>query len=388
MIESLIFGKVSFKIDGFDVSLLTEKLYKCCKVISLYTKSDSLYLTTSGRFEKRVTSLCEKSDCICDVIERKGIIYTLRRYFRRYGLAFGAVISAVIIFLLSNTVMKIEVTGISDESVISEVRSILREEGLRAGAYIPSLNYFKLANKLFASSDNVAWASIGNIGSVVYVNIGSPTLKPASENRHIPCDIVASRDAVVVGAEVMVGQLSVLIGDAVYKGQTLVNGRIERREGFPKYYHSYARITGRYEENINLYQPYVEETTVDGDKFYRRSLNLFELEIPLPGDILKNDAEYSIKSSTTPIKFLGFTLPVSVTQKEYTERIKDVVSYSTAEALQSLYSKLKNYESEILKDVTVIERNVSEVQTDDGVSLDVTYTLEGEIGIPSEIYIK
>ena len=389
MIEALIFGEVSFKIDGFDVALLTEKLYKSCKVISLYTKFDSLYLTTSGRFEKKVLSLCESAGCVCEVINRRGAVFTLKKYRKRFGLAFGAVFAAVALFLLSNIVMKVEITGVTDEAVTEEIRSILSDEGLRAGAYIPSLNFFKLENKLFSSSENVAWASIGNIGSVVYVNVTTPTLKPKdAENRRVPCDIVASHDAVVVSAEVMVGRLEVLIGDAVYKGQTLVSGRIERGEDPPRLCHSYARITGRYEESITIEQKYTEEVVSQGAVYYRRSLNLFELELPLPGDILDTDAEYSLRSVTTPVKLFGFTLPISVTTREYTELRGDVKTYSTAEALGELYKRLENYENEILDGVTVIERSVEECGSEDGVALIVSYILEGEIGVPSEIYIK
>ena len=389
MIDSLIFGEVSYKIDGFDVSLLTEKLYKSCKVISLYTKNDSLYLTTSGRFEKKVLRLCESSDCVCEITERRGAVFTLRKYFKRFGFAVGAIVAAALIFFLSNTVMKIEVTGVDDENVIREIRSILKDEGLYAGTYIPSLNYFSLANKLFASSDNVAWASIGNIGSVVYVNVSTPSLQPqTAENKRIPCDIVASRDAVIVNAEVLVGQLDVLIGDAVYKGQKLVSGRIERREGYPKFYHSYARITGRYGESVTIEQKYVEEALLPADVFYRKSLNIFELEIPLPGDVLKSSAEYSVKSSTTPIRLFGIELPLSVTVREYTELCEDVKSYSTAEAFRLLYERLENYEKEILDGVTVVDRKIEEISGDDGVALKIDYVLEGEIGVPSEIYIK
>ena len=388
MIEGLFTGVVTLKIDGFDTSLLNEKLYRTCKVISLYTKSDSVFLTTAGLYEKKVRSLCEKSNCICEAVERRGAIYTVSKYFKRCGMYIGAIAVMIGIIFLSNVVMKIEINGTDNEMLIYEIRAMLKENGLYAGAYIPSQNFLELSNKLFASVDGVSWASIGSSGSVVYVNISETTPKVKSESKRIPCNITASRDAIITNAEVMVGRLDVLLGDAVYQGQILVSGVIEHESGVTKYYHSYARITGRYEDSIEFSQKYIEESIIDCEKVYRKCIGFFELEIPLPGTKLENGANYSQKSQSVPVKLFGITLPFSVINYEYTELKSDIKTYSTAEAIQSVYKKLENYEKNFLKDVIIIERNVTETQSDDGVSLSVNYVLEGEIGKISEIYIK
>lgn len=388
MIERHILGEVTLKIDGFDTSSLSEKLYRTCKVISLYTKSDSVFFTTLGTHEQRVRELCEKHNCICETVDHKGYVYAVKKYIKRYGVAIGMIVAAALIFFLSNTVMKVEVVGTDDPQVISEVKDLLREEGLKAGAYIPSLNFLELSNKLFTNLDSVAWASVRSMGSVVTVNISAPTLKTDAENMRIPCNIVASRDAVITRAEVKVGQLCVLLGDAVYKGEILVNGVIEHESGVTKYLHSYANIIGRYEENIEFTQNYTEESLFTGKKTYRKSLKFFELELPLPSSVLKQGQQYSEQSCETPVKFLGFTLPISAKTYEYTEQYTDVKTYSTAEALRSLYRRLEYYEQNILSGVDIIDRTVTEIQTEEAVTLSVHYVLEGAVGEISEIYIK
>lgn len=388
MIERHLLGEVTLKIDGFDTSSLSEKLYRVCKVVSLYTKSDSVFVTTIGTHEARVRELCEKHHCICETVEKRGAVYAVKRYIKRYGAAIGIIAAAALIFFLSNTVMKVEVVGTNDPEVIAEVKGVLREEGLKAGAYIPSLNFLELSNTLFTHLDSVAWASVRSMGSVVTVNISEPTHKTDAENTRIPCNIVASRDAVITRAEVKVGQLCVLLGDAVHKGEILVNGVIEHESGVTKYYHSYANIIGRYEENVVFTQKYTEETQLYGEKTYRKSLKFFELELPLPSSVLKQGQQYSEQSYEVPVKLLGLTLPISLKTYEYTEQRTDIKTYSTAEALQSLYRRLESYEQNILSDVEIIERTVTELQTDEAVMLLVQYLLEGEVGEVSEIYIK
>ncbi len=388
MLERQIFGEITFKIDGFDISLLAEKLRHVCKVIALYTRSGSLYLTTLGKYERKVKKLVEDDGCVYEEVSRKGIVFKLKKYAKRFGLPVGAIISAAAIFFLSNTVMKIDVKGTDDEKLAGDIKAVLREEGLKPGAYIPSLNFLELSDTLFDKFDSVGWASVGSSGSVVTVNINEARKKPDGESRRIPCNIVSDKDAVIVSANVKVGQLCALLGDAVFKGQLLVSGIIERGDGTVKYYHSYAEIIGRYEETADFRQDYHEEQSEDGDKIYRRSFCIFDAEIPLPGELLDTASEYSVKDSTVPVKLFGLKLPFSVKTYEYSEIIKREREYTYSEAVIKLYRKIRNYERSILSDKKIISRDIDELTDENGVSFRVNYVLEGEIGSSREIFIK
>lgn len=387
MIDSVIFGSVTLKIDGFDVNLLSEELYKQCKVISLYESGDSLFATIPGSQLRKAESLCSQSDCVFEVIKTRGVFFRLKKYFRRFGFLTGALAASALIFYLSNTVMKVEIVGPADDAQKAEIRQILSAEGVRAGTYIPSVNFLKLSAGLVAQSDSVAWASIGNVGSVVYVNVSMATNRLPAENTRIPSNIVSDRDAVIVKADVMTGQLKVLVGDAVCKGQLLVSGLVEYETGPARYFHSRANIVGRYEQRAEFSQKYREITQIRGETVYRRSLKFFELEIPLPSGLLKDGANYEIVTESVPVKLFGLTLPFSIETTAYTELIENEKDYSDAEALKSLYRRLELYEKNLLSGQEIISREVSEVRDGDGVTLSADYVLEGQIGEVSEIYI-
>ncbi len=386
--ERAIFGEVSLKIDGFDTSLLAEKLCHICKVISLYSRADSLFLTTLGRDERKVNELVIKSGCVCEVVSRRGAIYTVRKYIKRFGVYFGAILAAAVVFMLSNIAVKIEVRGTDDPALIGEITSLLREEGLRPGAYIPSQNFLYLGNFLFTHCDGVSWASIGASGSVVYVNVNAATVPTEDRPPNIPRSIVSAEDAVITRAEVSVGQLCVLLGDAVHKGELLVSGIINGEDGVVRYRTSIAKIIGRYEKEVTLSQGFIAETSEEGITHYRKSLKFFELELPLSGAKLPKDREYAEKSCETPVKLFGLTLPFSVKTYQFTEIKRYETVYDTDAALGEVYRRLSNYERNILKDVEIISREITEQAGDTGVSITVKYVLEGEIGRPSEIFIK
>lgn len=388
MIESAILGEITVRIDGFNTSVLCEKLRSMCKVKNLYTKNESVYITTYGIYERRITELCEKSNCICETVERKGAIYTVKKYLRRFGFYIGAAAMAVFILILSNAVMRIEIIGTDNEALKSEILGLLNEEGVKAGAYIPSINFLEITSNLFERCDGISWASAGSVGSVIYVNVYENTSKKSDEKMRIPCNVIAEKDAVVVRAEVKVGQLEVLLGDAVCKGQILVSGILEHRSGLAKYVHSYAKIIGRYEENVEFSQKYIDNCTFYGNRVYRKSLKIFDYEIPLPGELLDKDARYSQVQQTTPVKLFGFTLPFSVVSYEYSELHEDIRSYSDAEALEELKNRVENYERDILAGIEIVGKEIIEERTEEGIAWTVHYTLEGEIGRDSEIFVR
>ena len=166
------------------------------------------------------------------------------------------------------------------------------------------------------------------------------------------------------------------------------NGIIDHQGVSTKYYHSYARIIGRFEEKIDFIQNYTEEDLIPGEVLYRKALGFFDFEMPIGGDVLKNGANYSIKDQKTPVKLFGFTTPFSVITYEYTERKEDIKNFSTEEAYSEVYRRLENYEKNFLSDKTVVDRKITEYSDDVCVSLHVEYVLEGDIGKTSEIYIK
>lgn len=388
MINRTFLGEITVKIDGFNTSLLCENLYRVCKVKSLYTKNETVYLTTSGIYEEKIEKLCEDSNCVFEIVGRRGAVYAVRRYIRRFGFYVGVVVMTALIFILSNTVMRVEIVGTDDEALKIELCRLLRADGVKAGTYIPSINFLELSSMLFERCDGISWASAGSVGSVVYVNVYENTSKTADENTRIPCNIVADKDAVIVNAEVKVGRLEVLLGGAVCKGQLLVSGILEHRSGLAKYVHSYAKIIGRYEETAEFSQKYIDNCIFYGNKVYRRSVNFFDYELPLPGELLKNDTRYSEKKQSTPVKLFGFTLPISVVSYEYSELHEDIRSYSDAQALEELKRKVANYERDILAGVEIVGKEIIEERTEEGILWTVKYTLEGEIGRDSEIFVR
>lgn len=382
-----VFGCVKLKIDGFDTNLIMDSISKCCRVIELYMENETVYAVVPIVKEREVISICERRGYSVEVIARKGVYPYIIRYHKRVGIVIGIGLCILGILFLSNIALRVRVVGANSEEAEKKIRELAAQEGIKAGAYIPSMNFLKLEARLFELSDDIAWVSIGHSGSVITINVSMPTIGVESEERRIPCNIVASRDGVIVKADVLVGEFTSLIGSAVKKGDLLVSGIVENSNGMAYYRHSIANIIAEYNQTITIEQGLYDVDISDGAVHYMKYLQFFELDIPISRNPDTGES-YVSAERIEPVKFFGITLPISVKTVEYTEQISKIKTYTVQEAENVLYERLKGYEEYLLSSQEIVSKNVNMEQIDGIVRLTADYTLRGDICQDSEIFIK
>lgn len=379
-------GAFDARIDGFDSAKVIGEISKMPAVISLTNEGETVFVSLPFMYRKRLESICDSCGSLVTIEHEKGIIYFISKYIRRFGIFAGILFCIVVSLFLSNIVLEIRVVGANSEAVESSIKEILAQEGIKAGGYIPSINFLDAQTRLFEVSPDVSWASIGHSGSVVTVNISMPSNKVKSEEGRIPCNIVASHDGRIVSADVLVGEFTSLIGNGVKKGDILVSGIVDNPNGSAYYRHSIAKVIAEYEETVTFDQKLYDRVETDGETVYKKSLCFFEYEIPLPG--FKHPSENSrISSDYTPIMFFGLKLPIGIRTDGYTEIITKNKIFSTESAQAELIRKLDIYEKNLIVDKEIIQKDVSVDVIDDTVRLTAKYLLRGDIASESPIFV-
>ena len=379
-------GTFDARIDGFDSAKMIGEISKIPEVITLRTEGETVFVTLPFMYRKELESICDSCGSLVTVECERGIIYFIAKYIRRFGIFAGILFCIVVSVFLSNIVLEVRVVGANSEAVESSVKEILEQEGIKAGGYIPSINFLAVQTRLFEVSPDVSWASIGHSGSVVTVNISMPTNKVKSEEGRIPCNIVAAHDGRIVSADVLVGEFTSLIGSGVKKGDILVSGIVDNKNGNAYYRHSIAKVIAEYEETVAFEQKLYDRIETDGETVYKKSLCFFEYEIPLPG--FKQPSENArISSDYTPIMLFGLRLPIGVRTDGYTEIIKKNKIFTTESAEAELQRKLDIYEKNLIADQEILQKDVSIDVIDDTVRLTAKYLLKGDIASESPIFV-
>lgn len=352
-----------------------------------YCKNDTFFCEIYRHDLSRLAEFAKECGVTIEYTEYETLSSKLLRYRKRIGLIIGAVLAVFAVRYFSSVVISIDIQGnsrISDSVILSA----LDELDIRRGTSIRNINMHRCENELRLMVDGISWAGIRRTGNRIVVEVTELVEKPDMVNERMPCNVVAAHEGEITYTSVYDGMLMRIVGDYVYEGDMLINGVVSDSTGHVTTHHAMGIIKGIYKEKVTFTENYSSELFLPtGRTEEEKYLCLFSLKIPL--FIGKNDyanSEVSVSESSSDI--FGRQIPISILKESYTETELTKKDFTDEELAELLNSKIYLYEQNFLSDVTIISRNISEIKTTEGLTYDVEYTLEGELGTPMEIFIK
>ncbi len=298
-------------------------------------------------------------------VKHRGLPHIFRLYGKRYGLYFGAVLSAVLLLISDGYVWRIEVSG--NESVPDErIKNELSALGFDLGTRIRDVDFDVLHNRFSAASEDIAWISVNMHGSVAYVEVTE--YKPSElEIGSGAANVVASRDGVITLVSVEDGKSAVSIGQSVKKGQLLISGVMEFEEQPTRYVYAKGEAMAQTEREIYVRVPLAREVKTEKSvKTSLRGIKIFSCTIFFGS---KGRIDTPVCDTITVYEdvtvFGGAVLPIALvteTKREY-ESVAESLAPERAAALA--YAEYKKAFIEKTDGVTLLS-----YETESGLSAD------------------
>ncbi len=318
-------------------------------------------ITVSGRFPERFLNICAnngiavwythkrgnnieccvfakdyrrlkrlRKGCAVSVrIKRKyGLPLFFHRYRRRMGMAVGAAIFCMVLAVMPNFVWSITVN--SDGSISEgQVLVAMEEMGLKIGTPCSQVDTGNMRVQLALALDKVSWVSINTDATAVTVEVRSATEKEEKDEAF--SNLVAECDGRITAVYVRSGSAAVKVGDAVVKGQLLVSGTEEYKDGSTVFRHSDADIIAQTEHKVTVSVPFKQTVAVDTGRVCRRRVaSVFGLDIPLYfGEI---DFPYRSQAKKTELIIGGVKLPIWTAYADFYEVSEREITLSFDEA--------------------------------------------------------
>ncbi len=386
-----LFGSVYFKLFSADCGDIVNKLRATGFAVKNISIENGKFVTGTVDWYDldELKAFAEDNKARFEQLDRKGVAFTIQKYKKRLGLAAGLLAALMLVFFLSNTVLRIEVYG--NESVSDErVKSILADYGIKIGAFIPSLDLRDSEQRIITAFDSFSWIGIRSSGCRILVDISELTEKPEMIPISTPCNVVAACDAQIVDIRnVHLGMLVPMLYDGVRKGDILISGTIDGKLDHDYFVHAMGEIIGRYDREVTFEQPYSDSVLNYGSEKTKKSLYFFGLRIPLYLN-KEEKFEYEYSEEIKYAQFLGLELPVGIVEAEITPYTVDEIEYSPEQAKIILESKIAVYEKNFLedKDIIVVGKQVEFSGNNDKLVATVKYCLESDIGVTQEILAK
>lgn len=363
---------------------------------------------------RQAKMLAERCGAVLTIREQDGVSYILLRYRKRIGLVIWPVLAIGLLLFSQCFLWAIDING-CEEIEPSVILRTAEEAGLYKGRFLPACDMKAVAGHIL-ELPGVGFCAVNKIGSRVEIEINevaqTPVVLPSD-----PCSIVAAETGQIVYMEVYGGQETVKVGEAVGKGQLLINGITESPDGKTRYVHADAKVIAdavfSHDFTLDLHQV---EKTYTGEITKRYSLELLGGRVPLylPDRVLaffgsvkdaagkaagflfdgpepdpepapKQEVLWESETSRAPLTILGVQLPIGLQTETRSGYTKADRVFTEAEALETLEQAAAAWEEENLVSGKIKERTATMEIDGQQAVYHVDYLCEMDIASPRKL---
>lgn len=383
-----IFGYVNIMVEGYFI----ERFINICisKRIFLWNikrKKSTILNTNIGINNfRQVVKIAKQTKCRIKIVRKKGLPFIFNKYKKRkiFALSFFTVVAAIII--LSNFIWNIEIVGNSNISK-DDIINIMSEQGLEIGKFKNSVNVQKIINNIRLSRDDIAWMGIEIKGTNAIIQIVESTPKPEILNKDEYCNIVATKNGIIVKINAQNGTPMLKPNDEIKQGDIAIAGWLEGKYTGTRYVHSEGEVWAKiqYTDKQKIYYNQTKEYKT-GNKEKKISININNFRINFYKR-LSNFEKYDTMSTTNKLKlFSDFYLPIELMVNENFEKQEEQQKYTLEEAKEiGIQQAEHNLDEQINDKSSILNKIVNTYEFEEYIEVEIIYEVLEEIGAKEKI---
>lgn len=295
-----IFGYYCIKTDDKYKTRLQNLLFTA-RINAYSDKEGNVFV--SRRDKAKLLAAAKKERLTLSIGELLGLPRFLILKKHRIGIPLGIFLGALILFLGSNTVWRVEVSGnveIAEDEIVRDLSAL----GFGVGSRTRADNYDDIITAYRLEHPEIAWMGIYTQGTTACVRVIENEVQNSTSESKQPSNLVATADAVIVRLDVLHGSSVVKPGSVVKKGDVLAIGVVSGAHS-DTVLSAEGKIIGRVTESFSVEVPYLQKEKVEVERkkvgidliFFEKTINIFK------------------KTSKTPMGYViierkeGFALP-------------------------------------------------------------------------------
>lgn len=352
-------------------------------------------LDTAPQDVKLMRMAARKCRCDFKVIARRGAPFKLWRYRRRWGLVIGAALGLFVLLWEPRAVWNIDFYDFTPAQE-KQLRSLLYEYGVCEGvrADIPQLNVVE--SRIVSERPEYAWLQLNFVHGRLVAEKTDASNAPEMQTQETLTSLVAARDGIVRAFDLRGGYIQVDVGQAVARGQLLVNAAtVGKRTGKLLYSAAIGKVWAETERVYRCFVPYAPEVLAPtGQTEVNRTLITPLGRIPLGRVRTLENAHEEI--SAQPLTLLGLHLPATLETQILRGYSSQTADLSAAQAADIARSRIYDSLNTEVEEYEILSKTETVEQQEDGVSVtlsltlleniaqQVPYTLEMQPEIPAE----
>ena len=384
----IIFGYVTIEIEGYFI----ERFMNLCNNQKIFlwnlkrTHSTRMLVNIGLNDFKKLKPIARKTKCRVKIQDKKGVPHLLHRYQKRKLFFLLALIIFLSILLLSNFIWNIEITG-NENVPTEEIQKLLEEEGFKIGKCKIGIKTKEVIDQIRLERNDIAWVGIEIKGTNAIIKIVEADLKPEIIPEDEYCNMIATKDAMIVKISAQNGTSVAKEGDIVTKGSILIGGWLEGKYTGTRYVHANGEVQGKvwYSQKVQVPLKQTKKTKT-GATQNKYSVKINNFEINLSKRLSKFQKYDTIETSKKLKLFSDFYLPIEIHQRTFEEYEEQEILYTVEEAKNiAIQEAKKKLDEEIQEKQNVINEKVYTKQTAGGIEVEVIYEVLETISTKEKI---
>ncbi len=353
-----------------------------------YTEDGGISFRTPYLTAKRLQKKARSEGFSVTLGAARGIPAGLYHARRRVGLLLGGFVAICLLILSGRFVWDIEITG-NTQMTAGEIRALLRACDFEVGSYIPSVQTRELENRILIASPEISWVAVNLSGTVARVQVierQTPSVKPDLSK---PANLVAACDGQIEFLQLYRGDAVVKVGQAVKKGELLVSGIYDDRDGGFRYTRAAGEVLARTSHTYQVKIPFRYEEKLPTEPICRSvSLNFFQFSMEIFKNTGNQGKDCDIIKDDTQLKLLGSRLlPIRITVTREQPYTVKTLERTRNEALELAYKTLEKDLASLSARAELLQKSIRTEWREDGVILVCTVEVIENIAVQSEFEI-
>lgn len=243
-IREIMLGKVSFCAEGGFLQLFLGECKKLgAELFDVTVNGDGICAWVRQYDINLIFSAAKDSGMSISIIKRTGLPHIYLRYRKRLGVPVGMLVFILIISVLRSFIWSVDITG-AENIPIEQIEAHLTALGVSDGSFCDGINCKDIEFSLYKNFPDINWVNVRLAGSRLIVDISERKVIAEYKDKSYS-NVIAAKDGEIVRADIFSGEGYIYSGTAVVKGDLLVSGVINHRDGSVEFTDSNAFILAR-----------------------------------------------------------------------------------------------------------------------------------------------
>jgi similar to stage IV sporulation protein len=328
---------------------------------------DGLYLKIRPKDFLKIRDIVKKTGIKVNVNYKRGLPFFFIKLKERKVFLIGLLMSLSSVIVMSMFIWGVEVYPVGDTGIdIIEISKKLEDEGIKKGMLKRNIDTFGLSQKIMTGSGKFAWVFSKIEGTRLIISVAGRNEMPQFVSSKEPCDIVATKDGYIKNILVKEGTQQVKVGDTVRRGEVLIKGSVEFKDGSRKNVHALGEVFARTWVSARV----PVENRIFKDQRTGKEVSRYYIYIGEKKIFFKNMSEYFKEYDKIVEKmggdFIKKHFPIGFGVEKYYEKEKvehnfdseTATNYARDKAREQVRLKIpKDYMSASENEVLIVEEN-------------------------------